>query len=432
MNFPPNVFPFLLILSPTITTFIQILLNLSQYFHLISSKDSNYHNINSYYTHLSTIDSIKYDILSSMISLFSSLIIIFSVSELWNRTKTNLKFFFAYLLIMFVLNEIPQIVLKIYFLHQQNINFFELVVSQAISYSYTSAGEGILLLVVYYVAKKTQLEETHIIEDQENGQRDDETINNNTDANNNHPQIIARNICTGKFWLIFLIVGLFVVFLINIFAVDFIMIDTDNFTRLDNLEIIKAIKNLTESVNFPYEYVYMQKTGSPNAFFTGITKKRIVIVKSLIDILKKPIYLCAVVAHELGHWAHKDSITLMFLSLLSICILSGILYSVSKTGLSSIGLGREMPFLIFLLCCSMISEFPILMLMFIINLLTRLLENRADCYSAKLGYPIVEALALLTNGVSNEIESAPLYSLLTENHPSLSKRAEYVSKCLMK
>ncbi|OHS93235.1 hypothetical protein TRFO_40472 [Tritrichomonas foetus] len=433
MYISPAIIPRIALISPSITIFLEIFINSVQYFHLLRSPDSNYHSISAYLSHISTLDSLRYEIVVDLLSLFSFLIVLLSISQLWNLSQSIWKFLLLYNITMFSLYQFPASIIKEYFVKGQTIDIFDLLTTEVYDLFNNLIGQAIVLLIADFVIRKSlplpssePLQPT--ISDNNENNINQQNINN--DNNNNNNNLPARSCCTGKLWIIFLIVSVCTVFIINVYAVDFIMMDKNNFVKLNNATVVKSIKNLTDHVNFPYEYVYMQVNGSPNAFFVGIFKKRIVIVKSLIDLIGDPPLLCAVVAHELGHWFHKDLVKSLFFSIFVMIVLTIYIYFTSNVGLSGFGLGHEIPSVIFLIVIAAAFELPQFLLMAIMNLLSRSFENSADCFAARLGYPIGEALTILTGSINYEIESAELYSLIAENHPSLSKRLININKCL--
>ena len=142
--------------------------------------------------------------------------------------------------------------------------------------------------------------------------------------------------------------------------------------------------------------------------------------------------LCAVVAHELGHWSHKDMVKSFLFSLFLVVLVSLFFLFIQKIGLSGIGLGNQMPVVIVLICVTTLFMLPQLLLLYTSNIMARSFENNADCFAASLGLPIGEALTKLTESVYSEIESAEIYSILYENHPSLTKRLAHIQKCIAK
>ena len=184
-------------------------------------------------------------------------------------------------------------------------------------------GEIIVIGILNIIAKYSKLQPTEEDQAQQAQINQNQTINdNNENANavNNHTRCSC---CIGHFWLILMITFLVAVFLFNFFAVDIIMMDENNFTQIDNVTIAKSINALTDTIGFPYENVYMQIEASPNAFYTGIFDKKVIIIaQSLISLMDSVDQLCAVVAHELGHWSHKDMVKSFLFSLFLVVLVS--------------------------------------------------------------------------------------------------------------
>lgn len=436
MELTPSLLPRLLILSPSIAFLIEFIVYLVQYSHLSSSPDSNYNSITSYIEHVVGVNALRYKILASMLTLFTTLLSCVLFSKLWDLARRSIwLFIIVYDIFVLIIDQIPQALLQEYFVNNSSLTFFQIILNLLFSLINSVIAEFIIMGILNVVAYYSKLQPDPEPQPNENNQNltiDDNADNaNNANATtNNRPRCSC---CIGHFWLIIAIVLFSAVFLFNFYSVDIIMIEEDNFVRIDNITIAKSISDLTESLGFPYDNVYMQVEGQPNAFYTGIFNKKVIIIaKSLMSLFKSTEHLCAVVAHELGHWAHKDMVVSFILSMFTVAILSSVFFFIQKVGLSSIGLSQQMPVVIVFICASTLFMLPQLMIAYTINLMTRSFERNADCFAASLGYPIGEALTILSEFVYDEIESAQLYSVLYENHPPLSKRIENIKKCIAK
>lgn len=437
MELPPSLLPRLLVLSPLIAFVVESVVYLVQYFHLTSSPESNYKNITNYIEHIIGVNSLRFKILANLLTLQTTLLSCVLFSKLWDLANHSIwLFLIIFDVFVLIVNQIPEALLEEYFVNNSSLSFFQIILNLLFSLMNSLIGQFIIVGILNLIAKYSKLQSTPETQTQNTNNQNltlndnNENANANANPNNNRTRCSC---CIGHFWLILMITFLVIVFLFNFYSVDIIMIDESNFVRIDNITVAKSIYELTESLGFPSDNVYMQVEGQPNAFYTGIFDKRVIIIaKSLIDLLKSTEHLCAVVAHELGHWSHKDMVVSFLFSMFTVFTLSLFFLFIQKIGLSGIGLGDQMPVVIVLLCVSTLFMLPQLFLSYSINIMTRSFERNADCFAASLGLPIGDALTKLSDYVYAEIESAELYSFLYENHPSLTKRLENIQKCIAK
>ncbi len=96
----------------------------------------------------------------------------------------------------------------------------------------------------------------------------------------------------------------------------------NKFSNLENENIEREIKDLSEKTNFNIENLYVmdssKRSKHPNAYFTGFkNNRRIVFYDTLINLLH-PSEVKAVLAHEIGHYKLNHISKSLFLSILFI------------------------------------------------------------------------------------------------------------------
>lgn len=430
-----SLLPRLLIISPTLTFAIEFIVNVIQYIHLSRFDDSSFHTITAYLYNNNSINTIRLEIIESLLNLFVTLLLWLVMPILWIFLSKRRLFTFiiAYDFYILLFHKVPEYFILGYFTGDYKFPTLDDVASALALVFY----QEIICLILYYIGRWTKLNPSEDEQPQQQQQTENIDNNNETNHNNQNQQRPATNerchCCQGHFWLVFLILSVSLIFLINYYIVDYLMFDPTDFVKIDNQTIAQPLMNLTAKVNFPYENVYMQISAAPNAFYTGIFDKKVIIIaQSLMRIVTDPMDLSAVVAHELGHWAHKDLVKSFIFSLVISALFCLVMKPLAKIGFSSIGLNNDIPVVIFMICLSTLLMFPQLVFMVILNVLSRNFETNADCYAAQLGYPIAEALTILTKGVlGDDVESAGIYSWFYENHPPLSKRVEHVRTCIV-
>jgi STE24 endopeptidase len=167
-----------------------------------------------------------------------------------------------------------------------------------------------------------------------------------------------------------------------------------------------------------------------NAFFTGLgATKEVVLFDTLIDKMSED-QILAVLAHELGHATHKDTLKLLveqvFVILLYVLALAFVLTTealYTPFGLSGIHFGFA------LLLLSIILEPFQMVIGMVTNNISRTFEYKADAFAAKhtSKEAMIGALKVLVVQNYANLTPHPIYEFLYYNHPNVSKRIEAVT-----
>lgn len=240
---------------------------------------------------------------------------------------------------------------------------------------------------------------------------------------------------SGKYaWLYsWIAVTVFEIFLIFI-APAVIMPLFNKFTPLEEGELKSAITSYANSQDFKLKGIYKmdasRRSAKSNAFFTGLGKyKRIVLFDTLITSMKTN-ELVAVLAHEIGHYKHKDifkglavsalSTGLMFF-MLSFFIANKDFFAAFKMENVSVYAGL---FLFTFLYQPVNSLFSVG-----INYISRRFETSADKFSSetyKDPEAMITALKRLSVDNLSNLTPHPLKVFLTYSHPPVLTRIEAI------
>ena len=200
----------------------------------------------------------------------------------------------------------------------------------------------------------------------------------------------------------------------------------NTFTPLNNQNLQDKIQELMSKAGFKANGIFVmdasRRDGRLNAYFGGLgSAKRVVLFDTLLEKVSSE-GLLAILAHELGHFKHKDIIVNL---LLSSVLLFGLFF---VAGHLPAGLfdtlrlqnNHATSLTILLLIAPIVSFW----LMPLIGYFSRKAEYRADAYSVSLtsAHCLKEALIRLVNENKTFPHSHPAYVFFHYTHPPLLDR----------
>jgi STE24 endopeptidase len=235
---------------------------------------------------------------------------------------------------------------------------------------------------------------------------------------------------TGKyFWL--LAWGAITLFslIMNMFYSNLIVPLFNKQTPLGEGELRDAIESFASGVGYDLKNIYVidgsKRSSKANAYFTGLgPKKRIVLYDTLINDLEKD-EIVAVLAHEIGHYKKKHSLSGMLLGIVQTGIML-YLFSlfVAVPELSQALGGDTASFHIGLIAFTILYAPLSLLLSIFTNLFSRKNEYQADAYAAEhFGTePLISGLKKLSKNSLSNLTPHPLYVFFHYSHPPLLQR----------
>lgn len=194
-------------------------------------------------------------------------------------------------------------------------------------------------------------------------------------------------------------------------------------------ELRSRIEALAARISFPLKKLYVidgsKRSSHSNAYFYGFGKnKHIVLYDTLIEHSDND-EICAVLAHELGHWKMGHTLKLLVVNqihLLTIFFLFS-LFIHNKQLYDHFGFDT-MPTLIGFMLFQFIYSPVESVIGFLQHVYQRKNEYEADAYALKLGYASTLRSALIKLSIKNlgGFNVDPLYSAWNHSHPSLVER----------
>lgn len=232
-----------------------------------------------------------------------------------------------------------------------------------------------------------------------------------------------------NFWIYFwIVISAFMLFM-NMFYTSLILPLFNKLTPLDEGELKSAIEDYSRKVKFPLDNIFVidgsKRSAKSNAFFSGIgKKKKIVLYDTLIENHSKE-ELVAVLAHEVGHFKKKHVITGYLLSILqtgfTLFIMSLIIFSPAMSeAMGGSQMAIHLNLLAFGILYSPISHFVGVFM----NILSRKNEYEADAYAGSTynSTYLQQALKKLSVDNLSNLFPHPAYVFINYSHPPLLQR----------
>lgn len=233
------------------------------------------------------------------------------------------------------------------------------------------------------------------------------------------------------FWIYFwMVITAFTIFM-NIFYTSLIVPLFNKLVPLDENDLKSAIMDYSKKVDFPLENVFMmdgsKRSTKANAYFSGLgKKKKVVLFDTLIQNHSRE-ELVAVLAHEVGHYKKKHII----MGLLSSIIQSGVMLFVMSLMIFNPVLSEafggdqlsiHLNLLAFFILFSPISHITGILM----NLVSRRNEFAADRFAAQTfrAEPLQEALKKLSVNNLGNLTPHPWYVFVNYSHPPLLSRLD--------
>jgi STE24 endopeptidase len=239
------------------------------------------------------------------------------------------------------------------------------------------------------------------------------------------------------FWLIaWGAITLFTIFM-SLFYSNIIVPLFNKQTPLEPGELRDAIENFASRVGFKLKDIYMidgsRRSTKANAYFTGLgRKKRIVLYDTLVS-QHTTEELVAVLAHEVGHYKKKHTLTGMVISILQTGLMLFILSLFLGNPVLAEALGVPQPSFHIAIVAFGILYTPLsTMLGLIMNIISRKNEYAADAFAGKnyRADALMDALVKLSvNNLSN-LRPHPAYVFFYYSHPPLLQRLNALKRDL--
>lgn len=241
---------------------------------------------------------------------------------------------------------------------------------------------------------------------------------------------------TGSwFWILaWSVVTIFSVFMAMFYS-NLIVPLFNKQTPLEEGELRTAIQDFAIKTGFRIDNIFIingsKRSTKANAYFTGLgKKKRVVLYDTLIESMTTE-ELVAVLAHEIGHYKKRHVLLGLFLGIIQTGMVLFLFSLFVKSKSMSIALGVEEPnFHIGMVAFGILFSPISLVTGILTNMLSRRHEFQADRFAA-IHYNsehLVSALKKLTVKNLSNLTPHPLYVFFNFSHPTLLQRMQNLKK----
>ncbi|MEM8566522.1 MAG: M48 family metallopeptidase, partial [Bacteroidota bacterium] len=236
------------------------------------------------------------------------------------------------------------------------------------------------------------------------------------------------------FWMYFWVLAIIFLLFFNMFYTSLILPLFNKLTPLEDGLLKKAIQDYSRDVDFPLTNVFVidgsKRSNKANAFFSGIGKKKKIVLYDTLINNHTTEELVAVLAHEVGHFKKKHIIQGFAISIGQIGLMLFVMSLIIFNKQLSLALGAQDLALHVNLIAFTILYSPVSKIFGVLgNIISRKNEFEADAYAAKTfsSTPLKSALKKLSVDNLSNLYPHPAYVFFNYSHPPLLKRLEAMS-----
>lgn len=252
--------------------------------------------------------------------------------------------------------------------------------------------------------------------------------------------LLALIAMMGKtFWFFFwIIIAVFVLFL-NVFYTSWILPLFNKLKPMEDGELKASIEAFSQKVGFPLSNIFVmdgsKRSSKGNAFFSGLGKrKKVVLFDTLIENHTTE-ELTAVFAHEVGHFKKKHIILSTILSIVQMGITLFLLSRMIFTSEVSYAMGGEVSTIHLNMLAFAILYSPLSRILgMFMNMLSRKNEYEADEYAVKNygANALIEGLKKMSSDHLSNLTPHPAYVFVHFSHPPLLQRVRAMKQVATK
>lgn len=237
------------------------------------------------------------------------------------------------------------------------------------------------------------------------------------------------------FWIYFWVAISIFTLLANMFFTTLILPLFNKLTPLEDGELKTAIEDYSKRINFPLDNIFVidgsKRSSKANAFFSGIGKKKKIVLYDTLIKNHSTEELVAILAHEVGHFKKKHIVLGFTMSVVQVGVMLFIMSRMIFNENLSLALGAEQMGVHLNLIAFGLLYTPISKVIGVLgNILSRKNEYEADEYADKTynGQALASALKKLSVDNLSNLYPHPTYVFVHYSHPPLLKRLAAITK----
>ncbi|GAA5023273.1 peptidase M48 [Marivirga lumbricoides] len=233
-------------------------------------------------------------------------------------------------------------------------------------------------------------------------------------------------------WIFWIVISLFMI-AANFFYTSLILPLFNKLTPLKDGELRQEIMNYGKQVNFPIDNIYVidgsKRSTKANAFFSGFGKrKKIVLYDTLLEKHTNS-ELVAILAHEVGHYKKKHTISGMFSGILQMGLMLFLMsFMIFSPELSKALGANHLSFAVNFIAFGIIYTPVSLLIGIFSNYMSRKHEFQADEFASNTykGEALQSALKKLSVDNLSNLKPHKLYVFIHYSHPPLLQRLKAI------
>ncbi|HEY0742621.1 MAG TPA: M48 family metallopeptidase [Chryseosolibacter sp.] len=236
-----------------------------------------------------------------------------------------------------------------------------------------------------------------------------------------------------SFWIWFAMIAAAFIFFMNMFYTSLILPLFNKLTPLPDGELKTAIEAFSAKVKFPLDNIFVidgsKRSNKANAFFSGIGKKKKIVLYDTLIQRHTTEELVAVLAHEVGHFKKKHIVWGFVLSIIQVFFMLFVLSLMVYNENLSLALGGTQQAIHLNLIAFTILFAPISGITgLFMSMYSRKNEFEADAYARETysGPALAEALKRLSVDSLSNLYPHPWYVFFHYSHPPLLTRLEAI------
>ena len=241
--------------------------------------------------------------------------------------------------------------------------------------------------------------------------------------------VLMVEVIGADFWWYFWIVITVFLLALNMLYTSLLLPLFNKLVPLEEGELKKSIADFAEKVSFPLTQVFVidgsKRSSKGNAFFSGLGKKKKVVLYDTLIAKHSVDELMAVFAHEVGHYKKNHIYIGTFMSIVQTGLMLFLLSKMILNTEVSFAMGGEVTAIHLNMLAFGILYSPVSRILGIImNLISRKHEYEADAYATThfAAQPLIDGLKKMSGDHLSNLTPHPANVFINYSHPTVLQR----------